>query len=129
MNQQMTIANVAAWLSIIEMDKYASAFALNKIDGAVLAEMDKLALAELGVTALDQAKIIAALKQLNCARELDTAAAEAESEPGAQVPLEGMPHLEPASQVANTPAQFDRSSVVHRARIIFVVQSSSSQHS
>lgn len=56
-------AEVADWLTTMKMEKYAHTFIANQIDGATLVEMNRAALAELGASAVDQAKIIASVKK------------------------------------------------------------------
>lgn len=46
---------VAAWLGTIRLQKHSEVFADRGIDGAALVELDKSALAELGLGPVDQA--------------------------------------------------------------------------
>lgn len=61
---QMSVEDVCAFLATLKLEKYAAAFTDNMVDGATLAEMDKDALATLGLNPVEQARVTGAVKKL-----------------------------------------------------------------
>lgn len=61
----MTVADVCEWLKTIKMEKYATAFQENEVNGLVLLQLDKAMLADVGVVKpIDQGRILAGIEGL-----------------------------------------------------------------
>ena len=61
--EQWSVDNVCAFLDSIHLGQHAKTFRSNEINGQLLAELDASAFKELGVSAVDQAKLRVAFRQ------------------------------------------------------------------
>lgn len=60
----MSVDDVCQWLESVKLGHVVEAFRSNEIDGGVLAKIDKAGLAEIGISALNQSRVLSAVEKL-----------------------------------------------------------------
>lgn len=119
--REMSIADVSAWLETLSLSKHSDSFVKNGIDGHALMQIDKASLAELGLSALEQTRVMAALDRHNTAAATNVEAKTATQDARSASPVdEAKPKTsrsrnEKASRVAS-PSLQRRRTLLNRRR-------------